>query len=91
MIEKGRKKGTIRFCLQPDRDVKKAQLAGSFNGWQVVPMRKQKDGKFIAVVPLEPGTYEYRFLVDGCWQSDPDNHCWAPNPYGTMNSVACVE
>ena len=91
MIEKGRRKGTRRFTLKPPDGAGKAFLAGDFNNWQPARMRKQKDGRFVAVVALGPGTYEYKFLVDGEWVCDGDNECRALNPYGTTNSVAVIE
>ncbi|HUS91123.1 MAG TPA: isoamylase early set domain-containing protein [Phycisphaerae bacterium] len=91
MFEKGRKKGTIRFAVTPDSPVKQIAVAGSFNGWQPVPMRKQKGGTYVASVPVAPGAHEYKFILDGLWALDPDNSSWALNPYGTMNSVLTVE
>ena len=91
MFEKGIKKGTVRFFITPGKSVKQVQLAGDFSGWKAVPMRKQQSGEFAVIVPLAPGTYEYKFLVDGQWRSDSDNHCWAPNCYGSMNSVATIQ
>jgi hypothetical protein len=37
-------------------------------------------------VPLEPGTYEYRLVVDGTWIADPFNAETHSNPYGGTNS-----
>ena len=91
MVGNGRKKGTTRFAIGEASGVRKAQVAGDFNGWKPVSMRKQKSGDFVAIVALCPGTYEYKFILDGEWRSDPDNHSWAPNAYGTMNSVVRVE
>lgn len=91
MVGKGRKKGTTRFAIKPPQVAKRAQLAGEFTGWEPVTMRRQKDGTFVVIVPLPLGTYEYKFVVDGQWQLDPDNHSWAPNTHGTMNSVVRVE
>ena len=91
MVGKGSKKGTVRFALRPDFQPRRVQLLGDFTDWIPVTMRKQKDGSFVCVVPLQQGTYEYKFLVDGQWHTDPDNHCWSPNRYGTMNSVAQVD
>jgi 1,4-alpha-glucan branching enzyme len=90
MVEKGSKKGTMRFVCKPKGAPKQVALCGDFTGWKPVAMRKQKNGSFAVVVPLGPGTYEYKFVVDGDWQGDPESSCWAPNPYGTMNSVAQV-
>jgi 1,4-alpha-glucan branching enzyme len=90
MIEKGSKKGQIRFSIKPGNDVKQVQLVGDFNGWKASPMTKQKDGSFAATVMLRNGTYEYKFFVDGQWRVDPDNNAWALNPFGTLNSVLTV-
>ncbi|MCJ7543342.1 MAG: glycogen-binding domain-containing protein [Phycisphaerae bacterium] len=91
MIEAGSKKGTCRFSISPGGGVKKVQLLGDFNKWKPMAMAKQKDGSFAAVVKLKPGTYEYKFVVDGQWRVDPDNGAWALNSFGTLNSVATVQ
>ena len=44
------------------------------NGWKSVAMTKGDDGVWTAKVTLAPGTYAYKFLVDGKdWVFDPDN------------------
>ena len=91
MIGKGTKMGTTRFSLQPEDTAKKVQLVGNFSKWQPLDMKKQKDGKYVIVMDLRPGTYEYKFIVDGQWRVDPDNGAWALNPYGTLNSVVIVQ
>lgn len=90
MYEKGRKKGTLRFALMPAGEVKEAWLAGDFSGWQPVRMRRNKNGQFVAVMPVPSGTHEYKFLVDGDWTVDPENSTWSLNSYGTLNSIAQV-
>jgi chromosome partitioning protein len=52
------------------RDVR---LAGVFNNWQPAPMHKNQDGTWAAAMELDPGQYEYKFVVDGSWITDPDN------------------
>jgi 1,4-alpha-glucan branching enzyme len=91
MVSKGRKKGTMRFVLVPGDSVGKVELAGDFNSWQPIRMRKRKNGSYVAVVALAPGIYDYKFVVDGQWRADPDNSAWAMNPYGTLNSVVEVK
>ncbi len=68
-------------------------VAGSFNDWdpEGVPM-KEKDGVYTATVSLEPGEYEYKFIVNGFWTMDPDpSREWVPNGLGTLNSVVVVK
>jgi hypothetical protein len=49
------------------------------------------DGKWAKELTLPDGRYEYRFVVDGAWVSDPNAREAAPNPFGTANSVLRVE
>lgn len=41
-------------------------------------------------VGLSPGTYRYRFLVDGEWRDDPECTLRVPNPFGTEDAVQAV-
>ena len=67
-------------------------LVGDFTHWQEQPiqLRKQKNGVWKASVPLPPGEYHYRFLVDGEWRDDPECTLRVDNPYGNKNSVRQV-
>jgi hypothetical protein len=38
-------------------------------------------------LPLEPGRYHYRFVVDGKWVDDPSNPKKESNPFGDTNSL----
>jgi len=64
-------------------------VVGDFNGWnpEGYKMRRFKGGVFKKSVKLKPGRYEYLFLVDGQWWSDPANPCRCANPFGHENSV----
>ncbi len=68
-------------------------LAGSFNDWgqQPITLKKQKSGLWKGAVALEPGAYEYRFLVDGEWRDDPDCATRVANPFSSENCVRIVE
>ena len=72
---------------------KKVQLAGDFNDW--VPdqgvITRNVDGVLEKTVMLMPGTYQYRYIVDGVWQEDPSNPEVVPNDTGGYNSVLLVE
>lgn len=41
-------------------------------------------------IHLAPGTYEYKFVVDGEWVLDESNPNFAANDFGTLNSVINV-
>lgn len=66
-------------------------LCGTFNGWDGSdrPLKQNKRGKWRTFRMLEPGIYEYRFMVDGAWRND-DQAEQVPNPYGSRNSVCVV-
>jgi 1,4-alpha-glucan branching enzyme len=67
-------------------------LVGDFSHWQERPisMRKSQDGIWRTTVSLAPGTYHYRFLVDGEWREDPECTLRVPNPFGENNNVCVV-
>ena len=67
-------------------------IAGSFNDWHpgVTPMLRLSDGTWAKELVLAPGSYEYRFVVDGEWVDDPMAADYIPNPFGGMNAVLTV-
>jgi hypothetical protein len=82
---------SIEFKLR-NPHAKSAFVAGSFNSWDLkrTPMRKEGDGEWKATVSLPPGRYEYRFIVDGQWISDPMAKESVHNTFGSTNSVIMV-
>jgi 1,4-alpha-glucan branching enzyme len=90
MYGKGQKTGAVRLSIRANSGTRNVAVVGSFSDWKPVRMRKQKDGSFVANVEVAPGSYEYKFIIDGNWLVDPDNSAWALNPYGTLNSVMVV-
>ena len=67
-------------------------ISGTFNSWDQAqfPLRKSGNGKWTVSLKLEPGRYEYLFLVDGEWQCDPQAEECVPNAFGTWNCVKTV-
>jgi type 1 glutamine amidotransferase len=63
-------------------------LSGSFNNWSTMqlPMRRNKKGWEIGIV-LPPGKYEYKFITDGHWLTDPNNLMRENDENGGDNSV----
>jgi chromosome partitioning protein len=69
------------------------KLAGDFNNWkpEKSPLEQLgKKGSWYIRLELKPGTYRYRYVVDGKWQQDPNNQKIEHNPYGEFNSVFVV-
>jgi hypothetical protein len=81
-----RDEGVVRF-VYPDSSAQQVFLAGDFNGWSqtATPLDREGSG-FTTRVFLDPGTYEYKFLVDGGWRTDAGN----PETTARGNSVVRV-
>jgi hypothetical protein len=73
-------------------DATNVYLAGEFNSWSETdtPMTKQSNGEWTASVALAPGSYQYKFIVDGTWTPDPENPEHNDDGYGGFNSVIQV-
>jgi 1,4-alpha-glucan branching enzyme len=67
-------------------------VAGTFNHWQpeAKTLHPAGGGRWHKEAELPPGTYEYRFVVDGQWIPDPLAKETVPNPFGGRNSVLRV-
>jgi 1,4-alpha-glucan branching enzyme len=78
-------------CVAPE--ARAVSLAGNFTNWDQAPVRlkKSKEGLWQATLSLAPGSYQYRLLVDGQWQDDPQCSVRVPNPFGTENCVRTVD
>jgi 1,4-alpha-glucan branching enzyme len=68
------------------------QSAGTFNAWEPEARKLRMDDRGVrkTSMMLEPGVYEYRFVVDGGWSNDPES-ARVPNPYGCDNCIRVVE
>jgi chromosome partitioning protein len=83
----------IRFADNQAGDVR---IAGDFNGWVpdkgVRSVIEAESGARVwtKILQLPPGTYQYRYVVDGEWREDPGNNNSAPSPTGRVNSVLVV-
>lgn len=75
-----------------DHGARSAAVAGSFNDWDATrtPMQATAEGSWKATVWLPAGRYEYRFVVDGQWISDPSARESVQNTFGSTNSVLVV-
>lgn len=83
----------VVFSVRADPD-SKVYLAGNFNNWdpQSREMTDKKNaGVYTAMLFLPPGTYEYKFVINGTWCVDPECSEWVQNSLGTLNSVRRVE
>lgn len=83
----------VRFSDPSATDVR---IAGDFNGWvpdkDVRSMVRAEGSERVwtKILNLPPGTYQYRYVVDGEWREDPNNPNAVPGPVGGRNSVLVV-
>ena len=72
-------------------DAREVYVAGDFNDWDPRATRMVKrQGVFRTKLLLASGEYEYKFIIDGEWCSDPKADGQASNAFGTTNSVIRV-
>ena len=83
-------KKRVYFRLEAP-EARAVALVGTFNSWdpEARVLKRDKSGVWKTWMMLEPGTYEYRFLVDGRWRNASDAEV-VPNPFGTHNNVQAV-
>ena len=64
-------------------------VAGTFNGWseEALPLVQGPSGAWTVRTELAPGTYQYKFVVDGNWIPDPKAARKVTDPFGGENSV----
>jgi hypothetical protein len=70
----------VTFKLKGFKNAGEVYLSGSFNSWSTmrIPMNKfTGDGNgntwWQVSIPLGPGKYTYKYIVDGSWKIDPEN------------------
>lgn len=62
------------FSLKGFESARKVVVAGEFNGWNEHELIMQKiSGGWQLPYVLAPGNYQYKFIVDGQWITDPAN------------------
>ncbi|MCD6051995.1 MAG: hypothetical protein K0Q55_3413 [Verrucomicrobia bacterium] len=73
-------------------EAKEVSLVADFTDWEKAPvsLKKQKDGKWQEQISLPCGMYEYRYVVDGQWVTDPQASLRHTNAFGTENAVVLV-
>ncbi|HLP16574.1 MAG TPA: alpha-amylase family glycosyl hydrolase [Bacteroidota bacterium] len=84
---------TYTFRYRPTAPVRHVYVTGSFNNWS-----KEKNelldangsGVYEADVPLDPGSYIYKLVVDGKEILDPSNPEKTPTGFDDFNSVVRV-
>jgi chromosome partitioning protein len=83
----------IKFTLKAP-DATEVYLTGDFNHWNPggIPLERDPDrsGVWTVTINLGEGNYEYRYIVDGRWVTDPGHTKTVVNDMGLENSLLVV-
>lgn len=84
-------KTNYRFTLKGYPNAQTVNLAGSFNNWNAYDyqMAKRSWG-WERDCYVKPGTYAYKYVVDGNWILDPENDVVREDGEGNRNSFMAV-
>jgi len=85
-------KGSTGFRLKGHADASLIVLTGAFNNWSQSQLLFAREGdEWVCRVDLDPGVYQYKFIVDGDWLLDPSNPDTAEDEAGNVNNVIEVK
>lgn len=74
-------------------DARSVQVMGSFNNWVPQPCSLHRDkgsNRWVLTLRLQPGRYEYAFLVDGKHVPDPDAQFHKDDGFGNKNTLLAL-
>ena len=79
----------VYAAVQADR----VSVAGTFNNWTPGAFTLKRDtvGVWRGSLYLKPGTYQYRYHIDGKWVNDPTAKNTVSNEFGGRNTVLEVK
>ena len=86
------KEGKVVFTFKTDIKANAVFVAGNFNNWSTSAMPMQfVDGVWQIAVALEPGSYQYKFVINGTtWKEDPEAPSYVDDGYGGRNGAFVV-
>lgn len=85
----------VRFNYKPAGKPGEIFLAGTMNAWNPANkdfLMKDEDGDGIYSITLQlaPGTYQYKFVIDGTWTKDPYSPMAEGDGFGGQNGKFVV-
>jgi hypothetical protein len=87
-------KVTFRLPKDAAPDAQQVTIVGDFNGWDttITPLTRLKNGDFSITLDLESNKdYRFKYFIDGDrWENDWKADVYAPNDFGTDDSVVIV-
>ncbi len=87
-----KKESKVHFRFSPKKKYEKISVFGNFNDWNrhQYYMKPAGKGVYSVTVPIEPGSYQYKFFADGIELTDPKNPDSVSNGMGSYNSLLTV-
>jgi alpha-amylase/alpha-mannosidase (GH57 family) len=81
--------GKVVFTFKEALDAKVVYLAGNFNNWNPTELTmKKEDGVWKISLELEPGTYQYKYVIEGTnWKEDPEAPGYVDDGFGGYNGI----
>ena len=91
-LQKQENKEWVKFIYHAPPKTK-IYLAGTFNQWDPSSIKLGYHGKstYSTMLLLPAGNYEYKYVVNGLWQNNPDCHDLVSNAFGSQNSRLVVK
>ncbi|MFH1754624.1 MAG: alpha amylase N-terminal ig-like domain-containing protein [Candidatus Latescibacterota bacterium] len=83
----------VTFTYTPMVPTDNIFLAGTFNSWSPTAMQmtdEDDDNVYEYTLKLEPGRYEYKFVVNGAWYEDQKAGEFVDDGHGGKNSILNV-
>lgn len=67
-------------------------IAGDFNSWEPIELEDvDGDGVWAAHLAVDPGIYEYMFVLDGSrWVTDPHAERYSDDGFGNRNAILAI-
>lgn len=92
MLPQPSRHGNTTFRLKGYPNAKIVAVAGSFNNWNQSQLLFAREGdEWVCRVNLPRGKYQYKFIIDGNWITDPNNSTIVSDDRGNMNSLLAAE
>ena len=90
LLVKSPKKKKVRIKLR-DQGYSVVEIKGEMNNWNPSKLALDNEGYWFSEIMLNPGKYQYKFIVDDKETNDPVNQDSISNGTGGYNSVLNIE
>ncbi|MBK9150274.1 MAG: isoamylase early set domain-containing protein [Saprospiraceae bacterium] len=94
-FQSAKKNYKVTFSIPVDvaPNAKTVQVIGEFNNWDMrtAPSMKASKTEYAATLELNPGTYQFRYLIDGLrWENDFAADNYVSSPFAGINNSVLI-